>query len=238
MALKLITLDLDDTLWHTAPVMRRAEQACYDWICAHCAGFADLYSLEGLRQYKSELAECYPSLQHQMSQLRFETLRRAAMQTGCDRNSARALADSAFAVFAHERSTLELFAGAEVMLQQLATHWPLIAVTNGNADLEKVGIRHYFSAHLNAETIGAAKPAPDLFHAALAHAVVEPHECLHIGDHPHHDIDAAHAAGLHTLWVNLNESPWPDAFASPTLQVSALSDVVEQVTQWQRQLSH
>ncbi|MDP2505457.1 MULTISPECIES: HAD family hydrolase [unclassified Oceanobacter] len=234
MALKLITLDLDDTLWHTAPVMQRAEQACYDWICAQCPGFADLYSRDGLRQYKSELAECYPSLQHQISRLRFETLRRAALQTGCDSSTAHDLASAAFEVFSQERSTLELFAGAETMLQQLSARWPLIAATNGNADLERVGIHHYFSAHLNAETVGAAKPQGDIFLAALAHAGVEAHECLHIGDHPHHDIDAARTVGLHTLWVNLDNRIWPDTFSPPTLQVRTLSEVVELIQRWQQ----
>ena len=229
MAIKLLTLDLDNTLWETDPVIVKAEQASYNTLIEQAPGVADLYSLEGLREYKNQLAECYPSLVHQISRLRFETLRRVALQAGIEHDKAEAIAEKAFAVFMQERSNLTLFDGVLDALQTLAEELPLIALTNGNANLKAVGIDHLFTAHFSAEDVGAAKPEANLFHAALQHQQVEPHECLHIGDHPHQDIDAARQLGFHTLWVNALELQWPDDLDSPRHSIQHLSELVEAI---------
>lgn len=223
--LKLVTLDLDNTLWETDPVIVRAEQASYNWLIAACPDVGDLYSADELNRYRRQLAECYPDLGHQVSKLRLEALRRICMQAGCSRQQALTLAQQAFDVFYDHRSRLPLFDGALTTLQWLNKRYMLIALTNGNADLERVGIRHLFTEHYNAEQTGAAKPAPDLFLAALQRAGVEAHECLHIGDHPEQDVDAARRLGFHTLWINVLGQNWPDRLPPPQWQSADLNQV-------------
>jgi FMN hydrolase / 5-amino-6-(5-phospho-D-ribitylamino)uracil phosphatase len=230
LALKLITLDLDNTLWETDPVILRAEQASFDSLIQLCPSVADLYDAQSLNQYRCDLAECYPDLRHQVSKLRLETLRRVCLQAGCHHDKAAELAQQAFDVFFEERSRIDLFDGALDALQWLNERYMLIALTNGNSDLEKVGIRHLFSEHYNAEQTGAAKPAPDLFMAALERAGVAAHECLHIGDHPQQDIDAARRLGFHTLWVNALGQRWPEAVEPPQWQLQDLQSLPSLVT--------
>lgn len=226
MSIQVLTFDLDNTLWETDPVIIRAEQASYQALLQHCPHVADLYTLEGVREYKGQLAECYPSLAPQISKLRYETLRRIALQAGVDHDQAARVATSAFDVFMEERSRLTLFDGALAALEELAQRFPLIALTNGNANLAAVGLDHLFSAHFSAEQVGTAKPEPDMFQAALAHQNIKPHQCLHIGDHPHQDVDAARQLGFHTLWVNVLDQTWPDELASPSHQIQHLDELV------------
>lgn len=229
MTIKLLTLDLDNTLWETDPIIIRAEQASYDALINLAPGVKDLYGMEELRDYKNQLAECYPSLAHQISKLRFETLRRVIMQSGLSHEEAERIAEQAFAVFLQERSNLTLFEGALASLQTLAQQFPLIALTNGNANLQTVGIDHLFTAHFSAEEVGAAKPAADLFNAAMEHQQVQPHECLHIGDHPHQDIDAARQLGFSTLWVNAVDLQWPKELTAPEHSIEHLGQLADRV---------
>ncbi|MEQ3631771.1 HAD-IA family hydrolase [Thalassolituus sp.] len=209
MAIRLLTLDLDNTLWAVEPIIVEAEAAMYSWIEQNCPGTSQLYSPEGLRQYKAELAECYPSMRHQISKLRYETLRRAFMQAGVSHDEAVALAGEAFAVFHQARNRVTFFDDALQTLEDLNKDLALIAVSNGNADLKMIGIHHLFDHHFNAENVGAAKPSPDMFHAALNAAGVAAHESIHIGDHPVEDIATAATLGMKTIWVNFDERVWP-----------------------------
>jgi len=237
LALKLVTFDLDDTLWNPADALVRAERVCYDWITERCPGIADLYSREAMVQYRKDLGLCYPQLAQQVSKLREETLRRAAMQAGLNRDDAAELAQQAFEVFYRERSNLELFEATLPLLQGLKARLPVIAVTNGNADLELIGVDHLFDACITADDVGIAKPAPDMFHAALQHAGVEPHECLHIGDHPHNDVHAARVLGIHTVWTPLYQQSWPEELEQPANQISELAELEALIEQLEQQLA-
>jgi FMN phosphatase YigB (HAD superfamily) len=85
----------------------------------------------------------------------------------------------------------------------------MYALSNGNADVQKIGIGHLFSHHLSAAGVGFAKPHPAMFQQALEKANVAPHQAVHIGDHPVQDIQAARDVGMKTIWVNWLNQPWP-----------------------------
>ena len=53
---------------------------------------------------------------------------------------------------------------------------------------------------------GLEKPDPRLFERALERAGVEPHEAVHLGDHPERDYDAARSAGLEAVLLDRNGS--------------------------------
>jgi putative hydrolase of the HAD superfamily len=50
--------------------------------------------------------------------------------------------------------------------------------------------------------VGAAKPDPAIFHAAVAALGVAPAEALHVGDDPRADVEGARAAGLRALRID------------------------------------
>lgn len=225
MAVSLLTLDLDNTLWETDPVIVRAERACHDWIVTNVPQAADFYSMEAIREYRNQIAECYPDLRFRVSRLREEVLRRVFMQSGIDRERAAGLASEAFQVFYRTRSQVTLFDGAREALGLLSQQYRLMAVTNGNADLQLIGIDHLFEAHFSAEQIGAPKPQPDLFQAALQLAGVSAEECIHIGDHQEQDIAAAARLGIATVWVNLMDAAWAEPSCLPGQEITHLSQL-------------
>lgn len=174
----------------------------YQWIEINSPSAAKFYPPPAMHEYRIQLAAAYPEFRDKLSELRIETLRRIFMQSGHDRDQARSMAEQAFDVFYQARSQLALFDGVDEALTQLGLIFHIAAVTNGNADLKLAGFDHYFDSHFNADTDGAAKPAADMFVAALTRANATPEETLHIGDHPEQDIAAAAALGIKTIWYN------------------------------------
>jgi len=90
-----------------------------------------------------------------------------------------------------------------------------VALSNGNADVQRVGLGAYFSASLSAQQFGVAKPDPRIFEAAAAAAAVAPAEVLHVGDDVDTDVMGALNSGLQAVWVNREAKAWPHASPAP-----------------------
>lgn len=100
----------------------------------------------------------------------------------------------------------------------------MVAVSNGNADVHRVGIGHYFKASISAQEFGVAKPDPRIFHAAASAMGVEPHEVLHVGDDATLDALAAITAGMQAVWLNPAQQAWPHD-TPPHATVASLTEL-------------
>ena len=165
----------------------------------------------------------HPEMRHDLMGMRIASIRHALRQVGEDEN----LAIPAFDVFFAERQRVELFDDAMPALQRLAARWPLIAITNGNADLHRIGLGRYFQDCWNVERAGVPKPHPHIFHQAAAAAGVAPHQMLHVGDDPKLDAVAARDAGMHAVWLNRSGIDWPEQGGDSPLTVASLSDLCD-----------
>jgi putative hydrolase of the HAD superfamily len=68
--------------------------------------------------------------------------------------------------------------------------------------LDGLRLRAYFdSIHISTE-VGAAKPDPAIFRAALADNELQPSQALHIGDSWSADVQGARQTGLSAIWLN------------------------------------
>lgn len=194
---RAITLDLDDTLWPVWPTIERAERVVHAWLAEHAPRAAAMFDALGLRRLRLELERVRPDLAHDLSGMRRESLRLALTEAGED----GALAEPAFELFLEERHRVTLFDDALPALEQLAARFPLVALTNGNADLARIGLDHLFVGKISARDVGAPKPDPRMFHEACARLGLAPAEVLHVGDDVERDVRAALTAGLGAAWV-------------------------------------
>ena len=71
--------------------------------------------------------------------------------------------------------------------------------------LKNHGLGHYFATVVTSAEVGAAKPSPAPFLAALDRLGVEPARALHVGDHAK-DEEGAAAAGMHFAPAPLAEA--------------------------------
>ena len=202
-----LTFDLDDTLWPIWPTIARAESALRDWLQANAPATAGRFDTAGLRQLRDELALERPQWLHDLSAIRRESIRRALELAGED----PALAEPAFDCFFAARQRVELYADAAPALARLSARFPIFALSNGNADLSRIGLDHHFVGALSAREFGIAKPRPEIFHEACRRLGAAPAAVLHVGDDLQLDVSGALAAGLQAAWIDRRgEAPVPD----------------------------
>lgn len=223
LGIRTITLDLDDTLWEIAPVIRRAEERLRDWLATRYPRIVELHDPEDIIELRAEVLVEHADRAHDLTFVRCQVLARMGVAAGYGDG----FVEEAFAVFEEERNTLELFPEVRVALESLASRYRIVAVTNGNARLDRIGIDDLFDAFVSARSAGAAKPARPIFDAAVEAGGAEPHETLHVGDHPEFDVDGARSAGLRTVWVNRNGASWPTSLRRPDRIVRDLAELDE-----------
>ena len=206
---RLITFDLDDTLWDVRPVLVRAEQRVSEWLMRHCPEVPQRFNRAELMNLRLRLLRERPELHHHVSELRRESMRLALLDCGYAPQQATQLAAEAFAIFIEARHDIEPFADVAQCLEQLSRSYVLGVLTNGNADVFRLRLGRYFSFAFNAETLAASKPQAQHFNAALAAAQTSAEHCIHIGDHHEHDMLGAQRLGITTVWFNPDDRAWP-----------------------------
>ncbi len=221
-SVRAITLDLDDTLWAIGPVIVQAEKRVYERLAANCPAVANTYSMDDLREVRVQVERGFPELKHDLTALRKLTLERVLQECGYDTSHVEPL----FEEFMRARNDVALFPDVIPSLQRLSTRFPLVSISNGNADLDRIGLRHFFTASVSAREVGCAKPHPKVFLAACEQAGHPPENVIHIGDHPHQDILGAADVGMKTIWVNREGQTW-DHEHQPDAEVRSLSGAME-----------
>ena len=223
MPIRAVTLDLDDTLWPFAPIAARIQQALEDWLAAHAPATAARFDARDSLRFLQAVREEEPERAHDLAHLRRQGLRRMFTAAGDDPD----LADGAFDVIGDARQQVDLYPDAEPALDRLAASFPLLAVTNGNADLERVGAARWFVGAVHAETAGVAKPDPQIFVIACERLGLPPGDVLHAGDDLVTDVGGALAAGLRAAWVHRDfEGEAPPG----VLRARTLSELADELT--------
>ncbi|MDQ3060212.1 MAG: HAD-IA family hydrolase [Pseudomonadota bacterium] len=221
--IKAITLDLDDTLWPIWPTIARAEQVLDQWLRQHAPRTAALFANPTARhEIREQLLHAHPEFRHNLAAQRRQTIRQALLRCGDD----PLLAEPAFEVFFAERNRVTLFDDVLPALAFLSSRLPLVALSNGNADIHRIGIGPYFRAGISAQDLGVGKPDPRIFHAAALAAGVAPGEVLHVGDDAALDVLAALDCGMQAVWVNREDHLWTHA-AQPHETVTTLTELCD-----------
>jgi putative hydrolase of the HAD superfamily len=195
--IRALTLDLDDTLWPIAPAIARAEVVLHAWLARNAAATATRFDIAALRVLRDEMAHARPEIAHDFSAVRRESLRRALIEAGDE----PALAEAAFEVFFAARHELDFYPEVVEALARLAARFPLLALSNGNAEIARTALAPWFRGGLSAREFGVGKPDPRIFHEACRRLGCPPGDVLHVGDDLELDARAARSAGLQAYWL-------------------------------------
>lgn len=251
IAPRVISFDLDDTLWPVAPVIEAAERTLFAWLETRHPQAVHGHSIESMRALRVRIAEQFPERRHDLTFLRRRAL---AAQFGAaglgaaglgaagigaagvgaagrgaadsDAGDLEPLIDEAFEVFLAERNRVELYADVRPSLTRLRARYRLFALSNGNADIERCGIGDFFDGHVTAIAAGAAKPDARIFAQLERIAGVSAAEVLHVGDDPLADVVGATRAGMQAVWLNRDARPWPTQFPPPPRTISTLAEIM------------
>ena len=212
--IKMITFDLDDTLWDNRPTIMKAEIDTRKWI-EDKVGEIEWGDFNDFLNLREDLIKEDKTIEWDISKLRKEIFR---IKLGHIKPSSLRdkIVDEAFSVFMNKRHEVLLFDGVADALKALSEKYILGVLTNGNADVYKFNIGKYFTFAISSLEAKASKPNRSHFDLAVKQVDgVTFNEILHIGDHQINDILFAHKLGIDTLWFNNNNATWDQDFEKP-----------------------
>lgn len=226
---KVISFDLDDTLYDNGPVMQRAEQALVDYLHHEHPDTQGL-KINDWQLIRQDLAKKDTDLAGNMTALRLAALAAGLTRCGLPEVKAKTASDLAMAHFLEHRNQVEVAAEVHQLLAALAGRFQLLAISNGNVDVDKIGLMDYFTKAWQPSAKLRGKPTSDMFEAARADLGFNPGELLHIGDHPVSDVQGAARFGAQSVWLNESGLPNNELTWLPTITIShlpALEGVLE-----------
>jgi FMN hydrolase / 5-amino-6-(5-phospho-D-ribitylamino)uracil phosphatase len=221
-ATRVISFDLDDTLWPVAPVIAAAESALHDWLNDRYPRAMHGHNVNTLRALRAKIAAQFPEQSHDLTFLR----RRALAAQFRSAGYAESACDEALEIFLTARNRVEFFDDVRPTLERLRSRYKLFALSNGNADIERCGLGALFDGHVTAIAAGAAKPDARIFAVLRERAGVPAEEILHVGDDPITDIVGARQAGMQTAWLNRDARSWPVTLAPPERTIVTLAEIL------------
>jgi putative hydrolase of the HAD superfamily len=175
-----------------------------------------------MRDQRARLALERPDMRHD-----FTWLRRAALGLhAAEADYPESMVDEAFEVFFAARNEVRLHEDVVPALESLAARGlRLFVITNGNADLERIGIARFFERVVHARLAGALKPDPAIFGQLLGGTGLRPGTVAHVGDDPHADVAGARTAGMRSVWLNRAGAAWPSDPPGPDHEVRSLVEL-------------
>ncbi|OIN14276.1 HAD-IA family hydrolase [Oceanisphaera psychrotolerans] len=223
---KVISFDLDDTLYDNVPVIAAAEAWLLDALKQHHPE-STLLGKENLAAIKRRVLQEQPELSHDVSACRLRVLTEGLQQQGLDEARAAAMAEAFYRGFLEQRGKIRVPDATHRVLSALGQKYRLTVITNGNLPIESTELAPYFDIVLRAGTDGRMKPAPDMFHRLAEQTGVSLEEILHIGDHINTDVAGAVHSGCQAVWLNDNGRTEADLHCLPHVALERLEQMLE-----------
>ncbi|EOD3494200.1 5-amino-6-(5-phospho-D-ribitylamino)uracil phosphatase YigB [Cronobacter malonaticus] len=226
-AIAALTFDLDDTLYDNRPVIARTEQETLAFMQRYHPRLS-AFTAADLHRARTALRQQEPEIYHDVTEWRRRAIEQVMLEAGLTAHEASEGANEAMLNFARWRSRIEVPEENLEALQQLAKKWPLVAITNGNAEPEQFGLGGLFQFVLRAGPHGRAKPYSDMYHLAAQKLGVAPEAILHVGDDLTTDVAGAIRSGVQACWINLLDGDLmqiDDTRLLPHLEISRLASL-------------
>ena len=212
--IKMITFDLDDTLWDNKPTITDAEIKTRNWIEKR-VGRVDWGNFNDFLSLRQDLIKRDKSIAWDIGKLRIEIFKEKIKKL-VSPDDVQKISEEAFNYFLKKRHEIRLFPHVENALKNLSKNYMLGVLTNGNADVYKLSIGKYFKFSISSLEAKDSKPNKPHFKLAQGYLPgVKYNEMLHIGDHQINDIFGAYALGINVLWFNNNGALWEQDFLKP-----------------------
>jgi putative hydrolase of the HAD superfamily len=212
---RAVLCDLDDTLFDH----RHATRAALTELTEREPAFAG-WPIDDLAGRHAELLERLHldvlAGRTSVEAARIERFRRLLAAAGSGQAEAEAPRTAAAYRGAYERAWRAVPGARELLAACAGRGVPVVIVTNNGVaeqrqKLDRCGLARYARALVTSEQVGASKPAPRIFEAALAAAGVAAGEAVMFGDAWPTDVAGARAAGIRAVWFNRLAHASPDA---------------------------
>ena len=223
--IKLITFDLDDTFWDIKRTIVNAEINSRKWIEDRIERKIEWGTIDDFLKIRNELIKDNPALNYDLGLLRKKIISYHTQKYFRNQKDLDEFIEEAFMFFLEERHKVEFFDDVITVLEKLSSKYKLGVLTNGNADIKKLGIDHMFEFSLSSMDVKSNKPDQGHFVKAKELSQISFQNTLHVGDHPVNDIYGARELGINVMWFNLNNLVW-DIDGNPPIQFKKWSEFI------------
>jgi len=218
----IIAFDLDDTLWPCMPTIQYAEETLYQWLEQNYPRITDRSKPEKLVVERQQFMLRDERFAIDLTLLRYEFLKLLGREAGYDPEE---VAKAGFEVFYEARQKVNFYDDVLPCLGRLRSCYRLGAISNGNANIDKVGLGHLIEYSVSASELKVAKPDKLIFHDLVARFDVPANRVLYVGDHPEFDVVGPLEAGLQAIWMNRENNVWPVHLQQPKYQIANLHEL-------------
>ncbi|WP_129955203.1 MULTISPECIES: 5-amino-6-(5-phospho-D-ribitylamino)uracil phosphatase YigB [unclassified Rahnella] len=225
--IEAITFDLDDTLYDNYDVIRRTDAETLKFMQGYHPALADI-APDAVRLMRAELLAQDAEIYHDVTEWRRQAVLLAMTRAGLSHSEAEQGTKATMETFAKWRSRIYVPQENHDALAALAERWPLVAITNGNADPTAFGLSQYFQFTLRAGDHGRAKPYADMYKKTSMKLDIPLENILHVGDDLTTDVAGSVRCGMQSCWINLREGDLmhiKDARLLPHIEISQLASL-------------
>lgn len=202
--IEVVLFDADDTLWDFHGAMRAALHAMLEelWITYPGRESASL-TVDRLIEIRNRVAQELSGRVMDLAVVRLASFERALEEAGIDEEGLAVELGASY--FSHQAHFIRLFDDTLPTLDALADR-RLAIVSNGNANVARLGLEDRFEAVIRSVDVGVGKPDPAIVEAALTRMGVSAEQAVLVGDSEEADVGAARAAGLRSVLVDRDRS--------------------------------
>ncbi|MCU4675095.1 HAD-IA family hydrolase [Catenovulum sp. 2E275] len=198
-AIRAISFDLDDTLYDNVPIINKAESSLLAYLNSKYSAYLNL-DAEVWQQKKADFIAKNQLIAHDVSLLRKRFLADLLTNSGVGGANSKAL--QAYEYFHQHRNNFMVSQNCIDILLELKKHIPLIAITNGNAEPELIGLGGIFDYVIRPQDELLMKPDQGIFLKACELLNLPAQNIAHVGDSHITDVKGAVHSKMIAGWFN------------------------------------
>ncbi|MDQ1237662.1 MAG: 5-amino-6-(5-phospho-D-ribitylamino)uracil phosphatase YigB [Wigglesworthia glossinidia] len=202
---RALTFDLDDTLYDNKPIISRTEKKLINFL-NHSNKKLLNFKHKNYKFYRKQLLIKYPKIYYNINFWRKQSILLSITSFGINYKLAVIITKKAMKLVNLWRNQIYIESDIHRILELLSKKWPLIAITNGDANIYKCKISQYFSCIFRSGIDGPPKPYKKMYDLAAKKLKLPPKEILHVGDCLETDVFGAINYGMQSCWLNTHNT--------------------------------
>lgn len=199
--IKVVSFDLDDTLWDNSGVVEKANEKLFEFLSQQNPLIGKHYSVEALEDINQNFINLEKPEYENMTVLRKAVIKKVLEDVGGDLS----LVNPAFSIFYYWRNQIRLDGNVIKWLSRLKKCYKIFAVSNGNSNLNILNLRKYFQDHYIAGIHGRAKPSPEMLQKIVSDYHIQSNQIVHIGDSQETDVKSAKNAQTYFIQLTIHQ---------------------------------
>lgn len=176
--IKVVSFDLDNTLYDNSPVIKKAEKASQKYLAKEFEKQNKIFDVNQYISVRKELIKNNDIAFDNLTYLRQECLK----QVCAELHDSSQVVQKATEIFISFRQKAKTPKKINHMIKKLSERFILVSITNGNCDANNLTIGKYFKKNYSPQQGYRAKPNIEMFEKVKSDFELNPGELLHIGD--------------------------------------------------------